>query len=920
MTRLAFVGFIAVSFMLIEVYSKHVGIIIPGDRQGTASKRHRRDVAITEEEKKPEIYSLAITSSIAARFANTVVKSKIVNRASTSREALFTVQLPDSAFISNFSMEIDNSTYVGEVKEKQKAEKEYKKAKQRGQSAGHVSAKPRETNTFKVAINVAGGSKISFELTYQEMLQRRLSTYEHRISIRPGQIVKRLKIDVFITEPQGIEFLHVSPIVSNIVDTWNLGGSDETPVTINQESETRAHVSYYPTEDEQRAMSPEGIMGDLFVRYDVKHDTSAGEIQVLNGYFVHYFAPSNLPPVKKNVVFVIDVSGSMDGTKIEQTKEALRVILNDMRSFDRFNILTFSNDVSQWRDSTVLATPANVEAAKTYVSNLFPSGGTNFNLGLVEGAAMLQSLVNSTEDDERSASLIIMLTDGNPTSGQTNLATIQQNAKRAIDGQYSLFCLGFGNDVDFKFLQKIALENQGVGRRIYEDSDASLQLKGFYDEIATPLLFDVDIQYPSGNVEENTVTQSAFRNYFNGSEIVVAGKLVENNVANLVANVVANGADSELEFMGDFSPEETPASLLNRHVPEDFVQRLWAYLTIKELLRKRVLAEDPTVKESLSQEALQLSLRYNFVTPLTSMIVVKPEVPETNQAEGETSQEDGAADKDAGTPAPTSAPRPSRRKSKRKKSRGRARGGRRGGGRSYAYGDPHFVVDLEDGKNMLCFNINGEDGEILTLVSDPIKGLHVNARLIGDGNAKHGTYMGEVGIVIESEGNAHSIFLTAQYVAVGTSFTFPWQPMIQRFSNFALQIDADHTFTLTYDDNIVLVLHKVLRHLPTPDYFGFYVEDGSGFSKKVHGLIGQFYRKNMSIVNEQEDIFDPGYQEAELAIGDRRVEVFENYRKNEKTNQRVRCWFAHNNARGVIDGKRTSYIVHELFYRKFTPP
>uniref|UniRef100_A0ABM0M5Z2 Inter-alpha-trypsin inhibitor heavy chain H3-like n=1 Tax=Saccoglossus kowalevskii TaxID=10224 RepID=A0ABM0M5Z2_SACKO len=633
-----------VSLWACAVCGSGVHIVAPINEHGPQShlQLQKRKVRDTES-MATEITSLNVMSYIASRFANTMVNSKIVNKEMTAREIEFNVQLPDSAFIANFSMELNGTTYVGEVKEKQKAAEAYKKAKKRGHSAGQVSVKPRSTNTFKVSVNVAAGSRLSFTLTYQEMLQRRLGVYEHRISIRPGQIVNRLKIDVYITEPQGLEFIYAPPIVTNVLDSWNIDQSADSPATIDRLSDTRAHVYYYPTRDEQKNQSSEGISGDFVIRYDVSHDLSAGQIQVLNGYFVHYFAPTGLPPVQKNVLFVIDVSGSMDGAKMGQTKEALRVILDDMRSFDRFNILTFSYEVSFWKENMmILATQENILEAKNFVNNLRASGGTNFNGGLVEGVEMLRRVTDDAENTERSAFLVIMLTDGQPTSGETQLTKIQENAKTYIDGQYSLFCLGFGGDVNFKFLQKISLENQGIARRIYEDADGYLQLKGFYDEVATPLLFDVDIQYLGDNVEENSMTQSTFPNYFNGSELVVAGRLVDNDV--LQTRITANTADTQLELDAEIDPTVMPSVLVNKHIPEDFIERLWAYLTIKELLKKRVLTVDPEENASLSAKALDLSLKYNFVTPLTSMVVIKPEEPTTNAARGEAEEsEDNTA-------------------------------------------------------------------------------------------------------------------------------------------------------------------------------------------------------------------------------------------------------------------------------------
>ena len=91
----------------------------------------------------------------------------------------------------------------------------------------------------------------------------------------------------------------------------------------------------------------------------------------MNGYFVHYFSPEGLPPVRKSVVFVIDVSDSMKGQgKMDYTKEALRVILDDLKEGDRFNIVTFESNIRVWREMMLDVTPTNIEVAKRFVDNM----------------------------------------------------------------------------------------------------------------------------------------------------------------------------------------------------------------------------------------------------------------------------------------------------------------------------------------------------------------------------------------------------------------------------------------------------------------------------------------------------------------------------------------------------------------------
>ena len=91
------------------------------------------------------------------------------------------------------------------------------------------------------------------------------------------------------------------------------------------------------------------MFGQFIVQYDVDLSSTGGnEIQVLDGYFVHYFAPENLQTLPRHVIFVVDVSGSMSGTKLKQTKDAMVTILDDMTEQDYFDIITFSTDVNFW--------------------------------------------------------------------------------------------------------------------------------------------------------------------------------------------------------------------------------------------------------------------------------------------------------------------------------------------------------------------------------------------------------------------------------------------------------------------------------------------------------------------------------------------------------------------------------------------
>ncbi|XP_023051299.2 inter-alpha-trypsin inhibitor heavy chain H4 [Piliocolobus tephrosceles] len=570
-----------------------------------------------------DIYSLTVDSRVSSRFAHTVVTSRVVNRASTVQEATFQMELPKKAFITNFSMIIDGMTYPGIIKEKAEAQAQYSAAAAKGKSAGLVKATGRNMEQFQVSVSVAPNAKITFELVYEELLKRCLGVYELLLKVRPQQLVKHLQMDIHIFEPQGISFLETEStfMTNQLVDA----------LTTSQ-NKTKAHIQFKPTLSQQQK-SPEQqetvLDGHLIIRYDVDRAVSGGTIQIENGYFVHYFAPEGLTTMPKNVVFVIDKSGSMSGRKIQQTREALIKILDDLSPRDQFNLIVFSTEATQWRPSLVPASAENVNKARSFAAGIQALGGTNIN----DAMLMAVQLLDSSNQEERlpdgSVSLIILLTDGDPTVGETNPRSIQKNVREAVSGRYSLFCLGFGFDVSYAFLEKLALDNGGLARRIHEDSDSALQLQDFYQEVANPLLTAVTFEYPSNAVEE--ITQNNFRLLFKGSEMVVAGKLQDQGPDVLTATVSGKLPTQDITFQTESSVAQQEAEFQSpKYIFHNFMERLWAYLTIQQLLEQTVSASDAD-QQALRTRALNLSLAYSFVTPLTSMVVTKPEDQEQSQ-------------------------------------------------------------------------------------------------------------------------------------------------------------------------------------------------------------------------------------------------------------------------------------------------
>ena len=207
--------------------------------------------------------SLQIASKISSRFANTLVTSIMKNKSPRNQEAKFLVQLPETAFISNFSMVVDGKLYIGVVKEKDAAKNEYEKAKNESLNTGLVSQSSggvRGMDLFEIAFNVAPNSTAEFRLNYQQLLQRKKGYYEQVISVRPKQVVPVLKVVVDIEEPQALSYVDVMKIRKDPSDALEKGN----PLAVVKETSPESvHIEYSPSEEKQGL---QGIYGDFIVR------------------------------------------------------------------------------------------------------------------------------------------------------------------------------------------------------------------------------------------------------------------------------------------------------------------------------------------------------------------------------------------------------------------------------------------------------------------------------------------------------------------------------------------------------------------------------------------------------------------------------------------------------------------------------
>jgi len=596
---------------------------------------------------QPQIYQFHVTSKIQFRYAHTVVESSMKNPDHIAQKLTFATVIPNSAFISNFTMIIDGEEFVAEVKEKEEAKELFDQAVTVGQGAGLVEQDFRDSNIFSVSVNVEGGAKVVFKLTYEELLERRLGLYDHMININPGQIVEDFKISIEINESLPLSKLSIPELKeSNEIDFESTTTENVIAQVKWERGSATAHIEFTPNMEQQKEYGEQGLAGQLLVNYDVDRQGKDSDVQVIDGYFVHYFVPENLQPLSKHVIFVLDISGSMSGEKISQLKDAMFTILDDMTPKDYFDIIQFSSTCKRWypehHEDTSLAIQAtgdNRKEAILYTNGLYAGGGTNINEALLEGLEAANEAKRSEYLPQELQSIIVFLSDGQPSSGETHGKTIQKNVVNANEAlKVPIYSLGFGRNADFDLIKEISSKSGGFSRHIYEGSDAALQLEDFFAEIASPLLADIEISYVGEAVDNSSISESHQRTFFKGGEFVVTGKLNGNygtnngnmgsnsenhNIGSSIcrANIYATGefgVPYEKTVSISLDPSQyTPNSISpKRSEAQHFLQKLHAFLNIKQLLK----IDD---KESKAK-ALKLSLSNNFVTELTSLVVISP--------------------------------------------------------------------------------------------------------------------------------------------------------------------------------------------------------------------------------------------------------------------------------------------------------
>ncbi len=531
--------------------------------------------------------SLVINSEVRYHYAVTEFTASLRNPSTMDQEDIFTLEVPNDAMLSNLTLEIEGEQYYASVASTEEAKERYDEAKENNDTASQVtSSVPGE---FQFYINIAPQQDLNITIRYEQVISKVLGLYNFDLamdSIEGYSSFDEVETRVSITGMGDIKPLDVSRSTIDLEQVWD---GNRTVIL--------DHSTSSPKENDRVAVSFGEVLPPAEGRLQTYID---GE----KGYFMHVFSPqlqdvgSYLP---KDIIFILDRSGSMEGQKISQMKEAFNEVVDQLHEEDRFDLITFSSEVDTWKGEIVDATNGNKESAKSFISLISSGGSTNIIDALTSGLGQM-------ELDQNRVPVIVFLTDGQPTSG--SIQNPKDIRERIIDenkGEVTIYSLGFGDDLDLEFIKALSLENNGFAIAIPEGGDASSLMTGFYDTISTPLVKDLRFDY-SGMAFD--IIPTRLPSLYQGSEAVIVGRFDPYSTS-ITSNVSGFTSTGMRYWEKSFDVVDNEDN--------EFIERLWAHRTILRIL------DDITIEgetDALIERVTSLALNYSFVTPYTSFILV----------------------------------------------------------------------------------------------------------------------------------------------------------------------------------------------------------------------------------------------------------------------------------------------------------
>jgi Ca-activated chloride channel family protein len=556
------------------------GLLIPEDRSlpPLAMVHHRVNIEVTDQ------------------VAITTVEQSFRNHTDRQLEATYVFPLPKGASVNKFTMWVDGKEQTGELLDSKKAAEVYQSIVRRTQDPGlleYMGNNMMRLKIFPVLPKVDQKVKISFTSLAPEDNGVIEYVYPLKTDGKATRTLEDFAIKATIKSQHPIQNVY-SPTHA-INQTRN--GDKEVNVAFERSQAVldKDFTLFYSVGNKEIGITP------------LIHKPLTSE----DGYFLMLISPqlevSKNTIIPRDLVLVLDTSGSMDAVKMEQARKALKHCLSNLNSQDRFAVISFATSVRRYRDNLVEANSEQIDNAKKWVDNLKAGGGTAMQ-------AALDSALELRSKDEGRSFTCVFFTDGQPTLGEMKPENILKNVAAKNTANTRFFTFGVGDDVNTAFLDQLAESTRAVSTYVRPAEDINAKVTSLYGKISHPVLANVRMT-TSDNIRLYETYPVQLPDLFFGSQLVVLGKYSGNGPG--AVKITGQVGKETREFAYDVTfPSRTTDD-------KDFVENLWARRKVGFLLDQIRLNGE---QKELMDEMLALAKKYGIATPYTSYLVV-PDAP-----------------------------------------------------------------------------------------------------------------------------------------------------------------------------------------------------------------------------------------------------------------------------------------------------
>jgi Ca-activated chloride channel family protein len=535
------------------------------------------------------IKSHNVEVSINNQAAKTTIKQVFSNQTNRVLEGTYIFPIPQGASISDFAMWMNGEKVEGELVDADQARRIYSDIVRRMKDPGLLEY--AGSGLFRAKIYpIPKQGDVKIEIVYEELLAMDAGFIAYQYPLHTKRFAqKRLKgvsISVKIRSKTPIKSIY-SP--SHDIDSKNSGNSAWCSFEADRMRSDTDFLLYYTVSQEE--------MGLNMLTHRLH-----GE----DGYFMTLLSPGEIGDedkiIEKDVVFVIDRSGSMKGDKIEQAKAAFEYCLRRLNEGDRFNVLSFSTGVDRLARGLIAFDSENRSRALDFIEDIEARGGTNIDEALRAALRFPPS---------RRPQMIIFLTDGLPTVGESSLAKILENVAKKNSSNARIFPFGVGYDVNTHLLDRLSGENRGTVAYITPQENIEEKITSFFAKVSNPVLANISLDFTG--VKTYGIYPYNLPDVFNGEQLVVFGRYEGRGSHKIILTGYVGEEKKTFEYTGRFG---------KRKRSNAFIPRLWANRKIAYLLSELKLHG---YDEELRDEIVALAKEFGIVTPYTSYLVLEDE-------------------------------------------------------------------------------------------------------------------------------------------------------------------------------------------------------------------------------------------------------------------------------------------------------